>query len=204
MEGLPKTTQENNIEKIKILKENLREIFDPSKYTTFGHGTTHKEKAESILINGIESSTDALDETALILEDTNESYNKILNWEHKNSKYIIVIMIPTLNSSNYLESRMYTDNIFDELPEDRKSNTSYYGRGFGREYYIKPQFIKGYINVNSLNFVKNKLYNPEEKVTIKEKPQIFLGRREYLRSSGLSEEDIDKLMKPQESDEEWS
>lgn len=201
MEGLHEINQENNIEKIKTLKENLREIFDSPKYSTFGHGTT-REKAENILINGIESSTSALDETAIRLEDNDESYNKILNWKHRNSKFIIIIMIP--NPTDNL-GYTYFDNVFDELPENRKSNTSYYGRGFGREYYIKPQFIKGYVDVNSLSFVKNELYDPEKKLIVKETPQIFPGRREYLRSSGLSEEDINKLMKPQEnnSDDDW-
>jgi len=205
MEGLQKTTQENKIEKIKILKENLKEIFDISKYSTFGHGTG-KIQAENILKNGLESADNELCGTACVLDNTDESLNKILNWPHRNYKHIVVIMVP--NAPTGMGGYSYFDNVFEKLPENRISDPGA-GRECRKEYYIKPQFIKGYINVNSLNFVKNKLYNPEEKVTIKKIPEIILGRRNALRASGISEEEIDKLMKPSqsvnnsESDTDW-
>lgn len=64
----------------------------------------------------------------------------------------------------------YCDNSFDELPEDRRRDPGV-GSEFRKEYYIKPQFIQGYIDVDSLSLIKNDLYDPEMKVTIKDIPE---------------------------------
>jgi len=154
--------------KLKTLKENLREIFDLPKCYVFGHGT-NKAQAENILKIGLESATNSLDSSAIHLDDTEESYNKILHWPHYNYKFIVIIAIPH-QVKGEAGGYYYYDNIFDELPEDRRSDPGA-GSEFRKEYYIKPQFIKGYIDVDSLNLVKNDLYNSEAKITIKHIPE---------------------------------
>lgn len=204
MEGSLKINQENIIEKnkIEILKENLKEIFDQSKYSTFGHGTG-KEQVESILKNGLESANNCLDEVARCLDDTEESYDKILNWIHRNSKYIVIIMIP--NPTSGMGGYSYLDNAFEMLPENKKQDL-HVGREFKKEYFIQPQFIKGYIDVNSLSFIKNKLYDPEAKLIIKEIP--YGGPRRHLTGEPLqmleiSEDETNELLKSQKSDDDW-
>ena len=163
MDKAPKS----EIEKIQILKENLKEIFDLSKYSTFGHGT-NKVQAEKILKTGLESATDSLDETTLVLDDTKGSLDRILDWPHRNYKYIVIVMVP--NAPTGMGGFRYFDSVFDELPENRKSDIGA-GREFRKEYYIQPQFIKGYIDVDSLSLIKNELYDPEAKVDVKEVPE---------------------------------
>ncbi len=202
MEGSPKTNTENEIEKskskIKILKENLREIFDISKYSTFGHGTG-KIQAENILKNGLESANNAFDETARAIDNTDESLNKILNWPHRNYKHIVVIMVP--NAPTGMGGYSYFDDVFEKLPENRISDPGA-GREFKKEYYIQPQFIKGYIDVDSLSFIKNNLYDPEAKVNIKEIP--YYGPRHRLTGEPVAEmtEDERKLLS-QSNDVDW-
>ena len=152
--------------KLETLKENLREIFDLPKCYIFGHGT-NKAQAENILKIGLESATNSLDSSAIYLDDSEETYNKILHWPHYNYKSIVIITVPHQDPGEV--GGYYYDNLFDELPEDRKRDPRA-GSEFRKEYYIQPQFIKGYIDVDSLSLIKNDLYNPEAKVVVKAIP----------------------------------
>lgn len=200
IEEFRQSRQEINPDKDKLetLKENLREIFDSPKYYIFGHGT-NKEQAENILKIGLESATNSLDSSAIHLDNTEDTYNKILHWPHYNYKFIVIIAIPH-QAPGEMGGYYYYDNLFDELPEDRKRDPRA-GSEFRKEYYIKPQFIKGYIDVDSLSLIKNDLYNPEAEVVIKPLPDN--GPRpkfpEKLRKALLNKE----IIQSEHGNDDW-
>lgn len=188
-------------EKILILKNNLKEIFALPKFSTLGHGTT-KENAEKILKVGLESANGALDETSISLDDsTDESFSKILHWPHHDYKVIVIIMIPNPDKGQF-GGFHYFDSVFEELPEDRKMDLMV-GREFRKEYFIPPQFIKGYIDVNSLKLVPNNLYDPELKVKIKEIPLKIPGSSPEAKERVMTQPDIDLNKYPNPEDDDW-
>ncbi|MCK9393229.1 MAG: hypothetical protein WCX30_01705 [Candidatus Paceibacterota bacterium] len=162
-------------EKISKLRENLKEIYS-FEFSTFGHGTS-EECAKKILENGLETKNSNLDETIISLFDSSLPYDKqsdevfknILNWKHRDYKYIVTVMIPNPKKDEQ-GGRNYFNSVFEELPEDKKVDVGI--QGADREYVIPPHFIKGYIDANSLEFIENEKYNPLVGVEMKEIEQV--------------------------------
>jgi len=157
-------------EKIVKLREILAEIFDPN-FSTLGHGTS-PEIAQKILADGLQTRDRLLDSTAVPLLDSKKTYQdqpdeyfkKLLNWGHRDYKAIVVVMIPNPKEET-AGGRRYFDSVFEELPPNKQISVGI--SGADRCYSIPPRFIKGYVDINNLEFVRNDKFNPPEQLETK-------------------------------------
>ena len=151
-------------EKIGLLRERLGIIYDPN-YSTLGHGT-NEEAAKKILMNGLSTKPGmTLNETAIPIfysekpytEQPDEVFSNILHWQHKDYKYIVIVMIPNPKDGQTGGLRHFNSVLESQIhPEWRERDV------------ISPKFIKGYIDANSLQFVENSLYDKDAEVLVKE------------------------------------
>ena len=97
---------------IQHLGNQLKQ-FNNKNYSILGHGTSNKTIAEKISQEGIKYHSPDLNRQALSLFDQNkliqnqyDNLNTILNWPHKNSKFIVLIGIP--NAPQHMRGGMPT------------------------------------------------------------------------------------------------
>ncbi|HOX97139.1 MAG TPA: hypothetical protein PL066_02185 [bacterium] len=159
-------------EKIQILRENLKVLDVLDKYSILGHGTG-KKVVQNIMENGLEARQVGLNLTTIPLFDSHISYEEqdeqcfksILNWPHNDYKIIVVVAIPN-PKENETGGLGYFNKVFKELSADKSVKVGI--QGADRSYVIPPEFIKGYIDVDTLQFVANPKYDPDKKVTVKD------------------------------------
>ena len=130
-------------------------IFEDEKLNTYLH-TTYEERAKSILINGFFVNS--------YLENTCDSvYDEIFtfwyNYRKHYGNYCIVIQIPT-NIDKVDELSELVDNetfvkIYNKVFNDMEEE-------FEFDYLIPSQFIKGYFDRVTNEFIENPLFNPIE------------------------------------------
>ncbi len=166
---------ENQIEKTGIastdLRTNLEEIFK-ANVDTYGHGT-RVETAEEIIGEGLRSRTPDLTSTALVLFDHGKTFEeqidgvmkKIENWPHLELRAIVIIMLPRIEKastepiepkSGVIQIRgqdIRTAPFFRKIPGEHDAS-------YGLPYILPPNYIKGFIDVEKNEFIKNPLFNP--------------------------------------------
>lgn len=150
-------------EKIGLLRERLGVIYDPN-YSTLGHGT-NEEAAKKILADGLSTKLGmTLNETAIPIfysdkpyaEQPDEVFSNILHWQHKDYKYIVVVMIPNPKDGQNGGLRHFNSVLEDQTHSE-----------WGERSVISPKFIKGYIDANNLQFIENGLYDKTAEVAVK-------------------------------------
>lgn len=143
----------------KELVKQIEEEVTLDKNPVWGHGTTSAETAEKILEEGIVVSKNfGIQEMAYPITDNSKSpeenanniVERSLTWQHKDSKFLVLISIPE------------TINRKEELTEDIALDT-------GQEKRRLPaRFIKGYIDALNLKFVSNPKYEANGEPTKQE------------------------------------
>lgn len=111
------------------------------------HGTG-VELMDSILKNGLKSVSDSLFDTSYTMEiDDEYMYTKLLNWQHKEAKGLIIIAVPfECCTKDEGVKALWIDNQSSE-------------QGIYKTYLLKPEFIFGCIDVNKKEIKLNPLYN---------------------------------------------
>jgi hypothetical protein len=125
----------------------LRDVFGPN-FSIAAHGTSI-ESAEKILKEGLRAKSGNLDETAVPLLDHSKTFdeqsaglvNDLLNWKHRNSPAVVIVVIPNPG--------------IDEAGGLRYFNSflRYAPKG-GTDYVIPPEYVLGYVNARTKEFVK--------------------------------------------------
>ncbi len=179
-ESLPQHEDNNKLEKDKIicLKHILKELYEPSKYSLFAHGTS-VETAKKIIKTGLEARNNDLPETVKTLFDSNKSFEKqpdeyfkqFLHWPHRNYKGIVLIALPN-PAQNDVGGLRYFNNVFEELPQEKIVDLGI--QGFDKRYVIPTRFIKGYIDIEKLKLVKNETYDSNAKIKITELNKVVV------------------------------
>jgi len=166
------TLEKSEQEKIQILRENLKVLDVLDKYSILGHGTG-KKVVQNIMDDGLEARQVGLNLTTIPLFDSHVPYaeqdeqcfKNILHWSHNDYKMIVIVAIPN-PKENGTGGLGYFNKVFMELSDDKSVKVGI--QGADRSYVIPPEFIKGYIDVNTLQFVANPKYDPDKKVTVKD------------------------------------
>ena len=154
--------EENVIKTRHETEEEAREYFGEEFINTFDNLMTKHDKeqtiialhgtnpllCESICENGLYYKSPSLDSTAVKQEMAlgqhdikYKKYEQLLNWGHKDYKGLIILAIPY--------ECFYKEGLWNHFQE---TNSSAYG---GQDYKIDPDFIVGYIDVNSKKIVLN-------------------------------------------------
>ena len=147
---------------------NQLQQFNNKNYSILGHGTSNKTIAEKISQEGIKYHSPDLNRQALSLFDQNkpiqnqyDNLNTILNWPHKNSKFIVLIGIP--NAPQHMRGGdAYFNSVWNQIPDDQLPTLS------TDKYTIPPEYIIGYINANNANLHLNPTFNPKPISEIKD------------------------------------
>lgn len=157
-------------EKIQILRENLKVLDVLDKYLILGHGTREaimpvimKDGLKAIDFNIGTTTSSFFDSSLPYSQQPDAVFHKILNWPHHYFKAIVVIAIPYPEGEQGGGSR-YCNSVFEKISDDQKKLPE----NAGLNYVVPPEFIKGYIDVNTLQFVANPKYDPDKKVTVKD------------------------------------
>lgn len=142
-----------NIEEFLNNKNNI--------YFAHGTGTNKKEIIESIMNHGVRCSHDALQFTSIYLGEAqnikSDGKDILENWEYKNSNIVVIISLP--KKYFILEAK--------ELNTLKKEQAAYYYYPTEEEQktyslinkpHIYKEFIVGYYNSNTKEFVKNPNY----------------------------------------------
>ncbi len=159
------------------LKSNLKEIFETGM-DTYGHGT-RIEAAEEIIKGGLMSRAPDLTTTAVHLFDHSNPFEEqiddvmaeIRNWQHLDSKAIVIIMLPAFKRpsppSNTIKRKsgvmpiagmkyqIRTFPFFREIPGEHDAS-------FGLPYVLPPNYIRGFVDVAKNEFIENPLFDPKQ------------------------------------------
>lgn len=112
----------------------------------FVHGTSI-DCCKSIINDGLKNKTKSILSTCILKDNTDENlYTDILNWPHREYKGLALLAIP-------FECFGIRENI-EPLWENIDDNTKLGGE-YIQAYRIKPDFVFGYIDVNSKKIIKN-------------------------------------------------
>lgn len=160
---ITKLQQSEPAKKVKkdyMLDEYIQQfIFNNHKFENiFIHYTNGKEVAENILHNGFVFE-ESFHKTA---EDI---YNDRVNFSYKHNlrkhygKYVIIIAIDKVLYAKYTEELNKYAHV-DYSTEHVLSTNIETDREEESEFHLPPQFIKGYVNYENGEIVKNPLYKP--------------------------------------------
>ena len=151
-------------EKIEKLGNQLKYI-DNTKYNILGHGT-NQFSAKNIINTGLKYSQPDLNRQAIELFHSREPIEKqidslklILNWTHKQSKYIVLIAIP--HPTEDVNYNHHMQGVWEKIPKHKRTNPD----GTPTEnttikYVIKSEFLLGYVDANTATFYPNNNFNP--------------------------------------------
>lgn len=161
-----KTPVSSRESKIKQLQAELEAIFALGG-SVLGHGTPTAELAENMLRVGLVSSYNKDLSSSVVPLDRGE-INQVLNWAHKDHKYIVVISIP----GSYQRSQgemTWGERLFEEITEedDARSTIPHFKPSrFNKSSNAKlsPRYIAGYIDAKELQFVKNPAFEEDPKL----------------------------------------
>lgn len=155
--------------KIATLRKNL-EVLDICKdFGLLGHGTS-VECAKGINESGLRSKTNEFNSTAVVVFDDllayedldNGWFEQFINWPHHGLKAITIIAIPH-PPAGQKSGFSYYNSVFEKID---KTDTP--TGGYGSYFFIPPQFIRGYIDVETLTFVENEKFSENATVVYKE------------------------------------
>lgn len=157
---------------------NKSEFFNNPNNLYYGHGTGRSGSenvaiAKSIMDYGLRCSHNQLYYTSCCLtrgvDIDQEGMDMLDNWGHMDSKIIMIISLPI----DY--------KIIDAGPTYGQGDASFYyvptaemrekNHLLTNSFYVRPEFVKGYYNANTKEFVKNPKYY--EFLTEKEQQALF-------------------------------
>jgi hypothetical protein len=161
LSGLRMSNLSGVMNKNHIFDDNiLAFIFEPGEYVKiFMHYTKDRETAESIRINGFRYDNS--------LYKTAESiHNDIIDLTYKHNlrrhygKFVIIICISKTLYTHYsnelknvTNSQVLVEHIFSsEIPVENEKDTM---------YNLPPQYIKGYVNYETGEIIRNPSYKPD-------------------------------------------
>ncbi len=136
-------TETNPELKNNLIKEIEAELQD--KTAVWGHGTTTKEQADSILEEGVlasplhglsEIASPLTDSEKSISENANYIVDEALHWPHKNAPFVILVNFP-----QGITSMLKLKEIIKIKDQERTR--------------IPSRFLRGYIDSLNLTFVRN-------------------------------------------------
>lgn len=153
-------------------KQEIEKKFSNEENFYYGHGIGANNQAvvESIFKNGLRCSHEQLDFTTIpfgqgsptLFEQNEEKMN---NWEHKESKQIIVASLPSkFHHLDIVGTLLYGKRqaaFYQYISQEEATKL-----GINEGYYLKPQFIMGMYDANKKEFVSNEQYYenlPKEK-----------------------------------------
>lgn len=139
-------------------RKEIKEAFSDSDTIYFGHGTSEENSSvikpifETGLIAfnaGRYSHTKSLISTAVVFDyGSNELFEEIEeelnNWNHLNSKYIVILALP----KKYLLHHSYIKQGYDEFKHYYVDNEE--------NQMVRPEFVKGVYNAISHTFTPNR------------------------------------------------
>lgn len=150
-------------------REGIRTLLARIKmegYVTLGHGT-REEAAKKIMKEGLKCQSSMLESTLIALfspekgvEITDEEVERVLNGQHLDSKYIVIVQIRNPEERKNAR-REYFQQIIEKLPDEQKGM-------YGNINVVPRAFIRGYIDVEKSKFIENENFDPN----IKLKPLI--------------------------------
>jgi hypothetical protein len=155
--------EQNEAEMIGRLRQQMSHL-DLQSHSILGHGTT-PPIADKITREGLKYSDPNLDRQVIALFDgsvpvnkqPDEYFHNILNWQHKNSKGIVVIVIPNKQkNSPGAGGEQYFNSVWEEIPKDQLR-----GENDSVRYYIPPHYIAGWIDATTAEFHKNPSFSPK-------------------------------------------
>ncbi len=153
----------NDLESIQpqSIEEGLRQLLGREDLYVFGHGTSSKEKAESILKEGLRLTQPSFWTTVVGLETLQEDPDalskalKVLSdWPHYHLKYIVALGVERLKPDD-IPHRRYLQSIVQDREHQGTIAPQY-----GQPYTINPKFVAGYFNMNTSQFIPNHGFNP--------------------------------------------
>ena len=154
---------------------DINTILNNPNVCYYGHGTgaSLDDNIDSIFKNGLRCSHGSMYYTTVPLgigtQISEKEKNILDNWEHLDSKYIVIVGIPigyelVESYSRGLSDRYMAFNYIPTKEQRDKYNLT-------ESPYILPEFIVGYYNANDKTFVSNPKYY--EKLSIEEQKEIF-------------------------------
>jgi len=175
---------------IKKFQQELVPIFLET-HSTWGHGTIRKEDAENILAKGLyANNAPEISTTAAGIENSAEGMKKIMNWPHRNLKYIVAIMIPkSAKMSGGTGLGFFYEHLWKAVSDKDE-------RKLGK-WKLPAKYIRGYIDVKNIKLVPNQLF--EEKPEMPEPIKHEMGDpRNNIGSSQEVPKDIPQVAKKKE------
>lgn len=164
-------TSENQEQDPTQLKEELRNIFDPT-LSFLGHGVGGGNP-KKIMAEGLKSRFPMLQTTTLPLFDFSKSFDdqvdevvrKLINWNHNNSKAVVIVAIPNPGKDETGGLR-YFNSVFEQVDEDN---------GYNLPYLIPQNYIRGYVDATLRSFFPNPDFKPKPVVLKKVEGKILRG-----------------------------
>ncbi len=177
-------------ERQEKLESKLETIFALGG-SVLGHGTYGVEQAENILRIGLNTSYGRnLGASAVELERGKDGIAQILNWGHRNSKYIVIISIPKTYQKSPGEldwgTRLFEDiaekNDIDADAEFRELKSLY----TSQNAKLPSKYIAGYVDSEKFEFIPNPSF--EENPTLPD-PIILSGSHlDFIKTRDQSHE----------------
>lgn len=158
--------------KIKKLADQLQ-FLDLNQYSVLGHGTTSEDIAKKIAKEGLKYSDPNLDRQAIAvfnmtepIDQQPENLNRLLNWMHKNSRFVVLLGIPNKPENIQRGGEHYFNSAWEEIPPEERQELSTV------KWKIPPHYIIGWINANDATFHPNNQFDPS--IPVKVKPTTSL------------------------------
>lgn len=168
---------------------DISNILNEEGYFCLGHGTGRsrdtKEVIESIFKNGLRTKDNSLYYTTIGLDTQNieKLSERLKNWEHCESKKIIIIRIPIeyinlIGDTTDLDGERYGAFMTSKEESGKKTN------------YLDPKFILGYFDAQTEEIVFNDLF--EKELTIETTEKLRKQYREALEKTYSKLERMEK------------
>lgn len=171
-----------------------------NSYLGHGIGEYSKEKVESIFDNGLRCSHGQLSFTTISLGEGSENLFKenfelMNNWQHKDSKQIVIASIPTkFRLLDIIGTPLYGKQdaaFYNQISQEEARRLD-----ISEGYYLKPEFIMGMYDADNNEFISNERYY--ENLKEEEQDKIFNEvKKQYidiLRESGFSFSEYSELL----------
>lgn len=188
------------------VKTNLKELFE-TNLNIYAHGT-RVESAGKIMQEGLRSKCPDLSGAAINLFDHETPFESQIDgiletmkkWPHLESKAIIIIALPTLRKTPSITTPVAEISaIRRPLGMQAQSRTASFlhevqGTGYDAydlPYILPVNYIRGYVNVETNEFIKNPLFNPTPpEPTINQDRDTFISEIPTKPVNSASPEDI--------------
>lgn len=167
----------------------MKQVFTDETKHYYGHGvgTFDEEKMASIFTNGLRCSHNYMYFTTNVLgpggEETKEYVENLEEWSHLDSRQVVIVSLPEeyeiLDSGalSYQGQEAFCYEVSHKEAEERN---------IAQGKYVKPEFIRGYWDIDEKMFIENESYyeNQDEEV---QKNILEETRKKYIDTIKQSE-----------------